>query len=301
MKTSLDCMPCFVRQALDAARMASMDPAIHQRMMREVLSWAAEMDLNVPPPAMGQRIHRRLREISGVADPYRAAKDRLNRLALSLLPGLRAEVEAASDPLVMAARLAIAGNVIDMGVNSNLTESAVHQSIRQALAKPFAGDPDGFRQAVTEARSILYLADNAGEIVFDRLLIEQLPAGRVTLAVRGFPVINDATMADARAAGLCEMVEIIDNGSDAPGTILEDCSQDFVRRFREAGLILAKGQGNFETLSEEPGNIIFLFQVKCAVIGKEVGLPAGTHVLFRSSARRLNQMDFGDRAKYELH
>jgi uncharacterized protein with ATP-grasp and redox domains len=306
MKTSLECMSCFVRQALDAARMVSTDPAIHERMIREVLRWAGEMDLNMPPPAMGQRIHRKLREITGVEDPYRAAKDRLNRLALRLLPELRAKVKTASDPLVMAARLAIAGNVIDMGVSGNVTESAVYQSIRQALAKPFAGDPNGFRQAVAEARSILYLADNAGEIVFDRLLIEQLPAGRVTLAIRGSPVINDATMADARAAGLCEMAETIDNGSDAPGTILEDCSQDFVRRFREADLILAKGQGNFETLSEEPGNIVFLFQVKCAVIGKEVGLPAGIHVLFRSRAKRLNQMDFGDKAKgdkakYELH
>ena len=100
----------------------------------------------------------------------------------------------------------------------------------------------------------------------------------------GASVINDATMADARAVGLHEIVEVIDNGSDAPGTILEDCSQAFVRRFTEADLILAKGQGNFETLSDAPCNIYFLFKAKCPVIARHVGLRVGTHVLARSKA-----------------
>jgi len=285
MKTYLDCLPCFIRQAADAARMVSTDSALHEQILREVLRWASEMALDESPPVLGQRIHRRLREITGVEDPYRAAKDHLNRMALSLLPELKAEIKAASDPLVMGVRLAIAGNVMDLGVNGEVTESDVRNSISQALAEPFAGEQNGFRQAVAEARSILYLADNAGEVAMDRLLIEQLSPARVTLVVRGAPVINDATMADARAVGLHEIVEIIDNGSDAPGTILEDCSEDFTRRFSEADLILAKGQGNFETLSEEPRNIFFLFQAKCPVIAAHIGLPVGTHVLARSSAR----------------
>jgi len=279
MRTSLDCLSCFIRQALDAARMVSTDPAVHERIVREVLRWASEMDLDQPPAVVGQRVHRRLREITGVEDPYRAAKDHLNRMALSLLPELKAEIEAAPDRLVMAVRLAIAGNVIDMGVYGNVTETDVRRSVRQALAEPFTGEQNGFRQSVAEARSILYLADNAGEIVFDRLLIEQLSPARVTLAVRGAPVINDATMTDARAVGLHEIVEVIDNGSDAPGTIVEDCNQDFNRRFTEADLILAKGQGNFETLSDEPRNIYFLFKAKCPVIARHVGVPVGTHVL----------------------
>jgi hypothetical protein len=178
--------------------------------------------------------------------------------------------------------------VIDMGVNGNLTESDVRRSVSQALTEPLAGEQNGFRQAVAEARSILYLADNAGEIVFDRLLIEQLLPARVTLAVRGAPVINDATVADAKGVGLHEIVGIIDNGSDAPGTILEDCNEDFIRRFKEADLILAKGQGNFETLSDEPRDIFFLFPV----IAARVGLPIGTHVLARSRARLLNSGDY---------
>ena len=161
----------------------------------------------------------------------------------------------------------------------------MRRSIDQALAEPFTGDQDGFRQALSKAHKILYLADNAGEIAFDRLLIEQLLPERVTLAVRGAPVINDATMDDARAVGLHEIVEVIDNGSDAPGTILADCSEDFNRRFAEADLILAKGQGNFETLSDDHRKIYFLFKAKCPVIAAHVGLPVGTHVLARSIVR----------------
>ena len=138
-----------------------------------------------------------------------------------------------------------------------------------------------FDNAVANAQRILYLTDNAGEIVFDRLLIEQLEPAQVTVAVRGRPIINDATLADARAVGLHELVEIIDNGSDAPGTLLDDCSQEFKRRFRAADLIIAKGQGNYETLSQERRNIYFLFKAKCSVIAEHAGVALGTHVLLR--------------------
>jgi uncharacterized protein with ATP-grasp and redox domains len=284
MRTALDCIPCFARQALEAARFVTDDPIVHERILRDVLSAAAEMDLAQCPPIVAQRIHRQLRETTGVDDPYQAVKDRFNRMALHMLPKLRTKVRKAADPLGMALRLAIAGNVIDLGVNGGITEDQVRQAIADTLTEPSHGDVEAFRQAVEKARSILYLADNAGEIVFDRLLIERLPAGRVTVAVRGRPVLNDATMADAEAAGLCDVAEVVDNGSDAPGTILGDCSESFRRRFAEADLIIAKGQGNFETLSHEAADIFFLFKAKCPVIADHIGLPVGTHVLTRWKA-----------------
>lgn len=264
--------------------MVSTDHVVHERLLREVLRWIAEMDLNESPPVLAQRIHRRLREISGVADPYRAAKDHWNQLALSLLPDLKTMVQAAPDPFAMALRLAIAGNVIDMGVHAAVTETDLRRSIDQVLTGPLTGDLDAFRKSVAEARNILYLADNAGEIVFDRLLLRELWPARVTVAVRGAPVLNDATRADAQAAGLTDEFTVIDNGSDAPGTILAECSAEFRRQFDEADLILAKGQGNFETLNEEPANIFFLFKVKCPVIAADVGQPVGSAVLWRKSA-----------------
>lgn len=288
MKTSLDCIPCFLRQAIEAARIVSEDAALHERMVKEVLSWISELDMNRSPPALGQRIHRRLREITGLDDPYSAAKARSNRMAMSLLPEGREMVKSSADSLLAATRLAIAGNVMDMGAGGKITKQKVERSFRSALTKSIHCDKESFRSAVRGARKILYLADNAGEIVFDRLLIEQLSPSRVTLVVRGGPVINDATMEDAIQAGLTEIVEVIDNGSDAPGTLLDDCSPDFKRRFQEADLVIAKGQGNFETLSNLTRNILFLFKVKCEVISSHVGLPIGTHVAgrFESGAIR---------------
>lgn len=264
--------------------MVSADPTLQERMVRELLHWTAQMDLMQPPPVLGQRIHRRLREISGVADPYLAEKIRLNRMAMDVVSQLKANAQAAQDPLAAAVQLAIAGNVIDLGASADITRADVLRSVDQAQAEPVIGDQEGFREAVRKARRILYLADNAGEIVFDRLLIEALSPERVTVAVRGAPIINDATITDAHTAGIHEICNVIDNGSDAPGTLLEDCSRTFRQRFSEADLILAKGQGNFETLSEAPYPIFFLFKVKCPVIGSHAGLPVGTHVLARSRA-----------------
>jgi len=259
--------------------MVSADAAIHERVLREVLRWSSEMDMSQPPPAMGQRIHRLIRALTGVNDPYRPARERQNRMAGDLLAEFQAEIAAASDPLEMAVRLAIAGNVIDMGVHGDVKKSAVRSSLRQAMREPLAGDLQEFRRASRKARVILYLADNAGEIVFDRLLIEQLGPARVTLAVRGGPVINDATRADARAAGLPGSLEIVDNGSDAPGTLLPDCSDEFRRRFAAADMVVAKGQGNYETLSRERRGIHFLFKAKCPMIAEHAGVALGAHVL----------------------
>lgn len=287
MQTALNCIPCFARQALDAARFVTDDPAVHETILRDVLRMAAEMDLAQSPPVVAQRIHRQLRQLTGVDDPYKQVKDRFNRMALDLLPEWQEKIRNAENPFAMALHLAIAGNVIDFGVNGGLTEDEAHRAIADAMKESLHGDVQEFRQATEEANTILYLADNAGEIVFDRLLIEQLPAGRVTVAVRGGPILNDVTWDDAETAGLGEIAEIIDNGSDAPGTILSDCSEDFQRRFAEADLVIAKGQGNFETLSDAPVNIFFLFKAKCPVIADHVGLPIGTHVAIRWPADTL--------------
>jgi uncharacterized protein with ATP-grasp and redox domains len=281
MITSLDCIPCFVRQALEAARFVTDDSVIHEKIMRDILRETAEMDFSQCPPAVGQKLHRTLRNLTRDDDPYQEIKNYFNRIALDMLPDLSVTIRDSADPLFMALRVAIAGNVIDLGVKGGIVGNDVRNAIANTLNEPFHGEIEDFRSAVHNAQSILYLADNAGEIVFDRLLIERLPLNRVTLAVRGAPVLNDATRVDAELAGLCDFVEVIDNGSDAPGTILTDCSREFRRRFNEADLIIAKGQGNFETLSDVDANLFFLFKAKCHVIANHVGLPVGTHAAIR--------------------
>jgi uncharacterized protein with ATP-grasp and redox domains len=285
MKTHLDCVPCIIRQSLDSARLLTDNEEIHEQILREVLEAASRMDLEKSPPVMAQTIHRRLRELTGQADPYRGAKDHFNQLALDLLPKYQAQMEQAENPLEIAVRLAIAGNIIDLGVKSGLDEQEVVDSIETCLTDPLEGSVAEFDAAITDARSILYLTDNAGEIVFDRLLIEQLPRDRVVVAVKGSPIINDATMVDAEAAGLTDLVRVIDNGSNAPGTVLEDCSPEFRVHFDAADLIISKGQGNYETLGESPRPIFFLLRVKCPVVARDTECPLG-RMLLASPARR---------------
>lgn len=283
MHIFLDCIPCFIRQALNAARLATVDKHIHEQVLRKVLVLAKDLDMSQSPPLMGQKIHRLIRELVGTEDPYRDVKKQFNNAALQLYPKMRTYILESKNMLKTAIRLAIAGNIIDFGVNGELQESELEKAIIECLAAEFYDMQLGpFKQALNQAEEILYIADNAGEIIFDRLLIERLPIEKVTVVVKGSPVINDATMEDAVLAGLPRIVEVIDNGSDGPGTILETCSQVFIDRFKEADLVIAKGQGNYETLSNVDKNIFFILKAKCPVIAQDLGCEVGEMILRKS-------------------
>lgn len=280
MRTYFDCIPCFVRQVLDSVRMTTDDEQIQEKVLREALYLGSKMDLSQSPPAMAQKIHRFIREITGVKDPYLEVKNRFNKLGLQMYPELKQQVETSADPLETAVRLAIAGNIIDFGVNSVVEQSQVEKTIAESLTEPLDMEAmEEFRDATSQAEDILYLGDNTGEIVFDRLLIEQLPYEKITFAVKGGPILNDATIEDAQVVGLTDIVNVIDNGSDAPGTILESCSEAFRRRFDKSDLIIAKGQGNYETLSNIDKNIFFMLQPKCVVLARHLGREIGSLVL----------------------
>ena len=238
---------------------------------------------------MGQKIHRLIRELVGNDDPYRDLKKQHNRFALELYDLLEPTVHSTEDPLETAVRLAIAGNIIDLGVKTSISDSDIHKTINDSLTAPFdEAMVEQLRSDTECAQNILYLADNAGEIVFDRLLIEQLPTEKVTVVVKGKPIINDATMDDAEFVGLTKIVEVIDNGSDAPGTILETCSQSFRDRFEDADLVIAKGQGNYETLSDLDKNIFFVLKAKCPVIAEHIGCEIGDMILCRNPSVKVN-------------
>ncbi|MFA6424623.1 MAG: ARMT1-like domain-containing protein [Phycisphaerae bacterium] len=285
MRIYLDCIPCFIRQSLDAARHATQDQRTHERVVREVLRLASNLDMSQSPPKIAQQIHRLVREQTGIEDPYLKVKKQFNNASLELYSKIRHLIIESKDPLETAVRLAIAGNIIDLGVKSQLQETDLAETINQCLSDEIADmQLDAFRNAVNDAREILYITDNAGEIVFDRLLIEQLPIEKVTVAVKGSPVINDATMEDAIIAGLPRIVEVIDNGSDAPGTVLESCSQNFRNRFEKADMVISKGQGNYETLSEVDKNIFFILKAKCSVIARDIGCEVGQMIFEKTKA-----------------
>jgi uncharacterized protein with ATP-grasp and redox domains len=275
MKIDFDCIPCFIRQALDAVRFATPDPDIHASVLQKVLIAAGQMDLQQAPPMVGQIIHRLVRELSGNNDPYKSVKTESNQYALQLYPSLRKQVEKSANSMETAVRLAIAGNIIDFGVSGAISRNTIDETILNSLSETYYGNMDFFLEKAALADRILYIGDNAGEIVFDRLLVEQLSGHSITYAVRGGPVLNDATIADAEESGMTHMVEVIDNGSDAPGTVLADSSDVFLRAVENADLIIAKGQGNYETLSDIDKPIAFLLRVKCPVIARHIGCETG--------------------------
>ncbi|MHC4517521.1 MAG: damage-control phosphatase ARMT1 family protein [Planctomycetota bacterium] len=285
MQTYFDCIPCAIRQVLDAVRMITDDEAMHETVLREVLGLWRDADMCESPPALAQKVHRIVRRLTGVADPYLELKNRYNRLALEMYPELKQRVADSPDPFETAVRLSIAGNIIDFGVNSTLDEGAVEDTIARSLTDPLDREAlEQLRTGVDRAQNILYLGDNTGEIVFDRLLIEQLPTEKVTFVVRGGPILNDALIADAETAGLTNLVKVIDNGTDAPGTILEHCSAAFREQFEKADLIIAKGQGNFETLNDTDRDVLFLLRPKCVVLARHLSCELGRLVVVHSGA-----------------
>jgi hypothetical protein len=255
-------------------------------MLKAVLAELSTADMHEPPAYATTFMYRKIKELTG-RDPYSEIKRTYNDEAMKFYRALRASVKAAEDPLWNAARLAIAGNIIDFGIYSSVDiEGTVKRAMKPTIE---VDDYPAFKAEAERADRILYLMDNAGECVFDMLLIEVLiDMGKdVTAVVKGGPVINDATMDDARQVGLTELCAVVDNGSDAVGTIFSLCRADFKDFFDSFPMIISKGQGNFETLQKVDKNIFFLFQAKCDVIANALGLENGAMLLKRGGANQM--------------
>ena len=265
-----------MRQAMEATRMATEDEAIHEKTMKEVLTGLHESAFNLTPPEIANMIHRTVRRTTGVDDPYGGVKKECNDLVLGIYPRLKTMLDESDDRLLTAVKLTIAGNIIDYGVSA---EFNVEETIDKVFKSDFAiNDYNIFQEKLDNAKRILYLGDNAGEIVFDRLLLEELDDKKIVFVVKGGPIINDATVEDARYAGLDAVSEldIVSNGD--PGTGPDRSSREFISRIKNSDLVISKGQGNYEALSDV-GNIFFLFMVKCPVIARDVGVGVGSIVL----------------------
>jgi uncharacterized protein with ATP-grasp and redox domains len=284
VKTYLDCYPCFLRQALHAARMAGADEHQQRAVLDLVLDLLRQVELSSTPPEIGDQVHRLVRQEVGDGDPYRAIKEASTQYAQSLYPRMKALLVEADDPLDVAVRLGIAGNIMDAAPDR---EYDLWDTVERMLVQPLAIDDGGaFREALARVDQgvgttpVLYLADNAGETVFDRVLIEALDTP-VAYAVKGGPTLNDATREDALVAGVDQVAEVVSTGSDAPGTLLDRCSDEFRRLYDQAALVIAKGQANYETLSKAGPKVFCLLQTKCPVIARDVGVPVGSMVLSR--------------------
>ena len=276
MKAYTDCIPCFLDQALRAGRIATND----EKKIKELVDEAGVILRDIPfestPPEIGRLIYEKVREITGNFDPYKKIKSESTKEALTLYPSLKKMVQDSNHQLLTAIRIAIAGNVIDFGVNRVFN---IEEAIDEILEKDFAiCDYDKFKEDLIKTDEILYIGDNAGECVFDRILIEEMKKP-VTYVVRDMPVINDATYEDAIQAGIDNVATILSSGTNAPGTLLKTCNTEFMKAYRNSKFIISKGQGNYEALSDERRRIFFLLKAKCHVIANDIGVDEGDIVL----------------------
>ena len=199
-----------------------------------------------------------------------------------MFPDLEKMVKRSTDPFDTALRLAIAGNIIDFAANDNFN---LQETIDNALTAEFAIDHSKqLEQKLKNAKLVIYLGDNAGEIVFDKLFIETINHHDLTFVVRGAPVINDATIEDAEYVGLNKIVTVISNEYDAPSTIVHKSGKMFQQYFEKADLIISKGQGNMEgILPLKDKRIFFLLMVKCNVMAELLNVEKDSLVVYNPS------------------
>jgi damage-control phosphatase, subfamily I len=290
MKSFVDCIPCFFKQTIEAGKILGLSDEQIKGMIDAVSREIPGFSLDTSPPAMAGTIYRIIKEITGNPDPYNDIKKKSNELALEVYPLLKEAVKKSENSLQQAVQTAISGNIIDYGAIFNLDlkkELAAllhnnHQPGEKRDTKYFAFSR--FTSALQKAKTLLYLGDNAGEIVFDKILIEEIktlyPRIHIFFAVRGEPIINDVLIEDAKMCGIDTLATLISNGSNAPGTILETCSGEFKEIWSSCDMIISKGQGNYESISKPLNKIFFMFIVKCQVLARDIGCDIRQAILY---------------------
>lgn len=290
MRTCLECIPCFFRQTLEAARLAGADEVTQKKILDEVALVVPGFPLEASPPEMGRIIHGIVRKYTGEKDPYFDIKRKSNSFALKLYDKFKEKAKTSQDSLLSAVEMAIAGNVIDFGVKNTINVELELDRILAEEGKAIERESEAFfnygafKEALFASGDVLYLADNAGETVFDRILIEEIVARGISVeyAVKESPIINDATEEDAKTCGIDKIAKVTSSGSDAPGTVLSRCSESFLVKLKKADMVISKGQGNFEALSSNSLRpIFFLFMAKCPVVVEEVGCNLGDILLLK--------------------
>jgi uncharacterized protein with ATP-grasp and redox domains len=277
MKLFLDCIPCFQKQVLFTVK--DLDDKLKSKILRKVMILLCDTSWELTPDEIANKVYNLIREETGIADPYKQIKKQSNKMAMELYPKLKTEMKSIrqKDRLYIAANLAIAGNIIDYGP---AFEFDLGKTIKEVLNKePAINDFDILSEKVMSAESLLYFADNAGEIALDKMFIQEMitirgkPFNHISFVVKGGPIINDAMIEDAYEVGIDKLPNVvfykIGNGQEGTGPNRWD---DVVKEWiKEHDLVISKGQGNFEGLSEN-SNIFFMLIAKCPVIAKEIGV-----------------------------
>lgn len=289
MKAHYDCILCQQQQALHILRLLTEDPHLHENVLRQVLVYLSKADWTTDPITLSKGMYDIINHATGCDDPYNALKHQSNQDVLRLYPELQEHLRNSEDPLLTACKLAVAGNIIDVGANEHFN---VQETIQHVLQTDFAiNHYDTFTISLSKASSVLLFADNAGEIVFDKLLLETIlryrPLSKMTVVVKERPIMNDATMEDVRQVGLTELPHIefrsVNPGTNGYGRSA-GIPPEVTTWIQEHDVVIAKGQANYEMMSDVPG-LYFLLIAKCAIVAHDTRTSTGA-LIFTSTPPR---------------
>ncbi len=295
MEVTFDCMECIIKSAGRNFDKYSKDEKLKAEFMKKVYYLIGSVDKTRSSPYITKYVNDMLKDYFSFVDEFEHEKEVFNKLGLSIEKEIIMKIEKDADSLLSGLKYAMVGNFIDFGalddVNPEkfleLVEEAGHQELDMKEYSVFKKD-------LESANSLVYLLDNAGEIVFDKIFIEIIkkiyPNLNITCIVRGNPVLNDVTLKDAKEVNLDKLVTVIDNGSDIPGTQLDMINDVSEKAIEEADLIISKGQGNFETLCGSGLNIYYIFLCKCEAFVKKFKVPQFTGMFINEKS--LKDMDF---------
>lgn len=277
MRIQTECLHCLLRQVTDALLMTDADEKTRHEIMQHELELLSDHTSYASPPHIAGPMHKCVREMSGCADPYYSIKEKDMATAAANISRIEEFIRGKEDKLLWSLKAAACGNTLDSAANPG---GSLGKSIEAELETDFGiCDLELLREQLKTAKRVLILADNSGETFFDALLIKALGDVEVTYAVKACPAINDATYDIALRSGIAPYANIISSGSTAPGTILDEATDEFKAIFESADVIISKGQGNYESLDDAGRRIFYLFKVKCGVISKHFGVEMGKYVL----------------------
>ena len=278
MKTQFECIPCIINSYLKLVETRVLPEPQQEVILRQVLQYLSTVDYDQSPPMLGRTLQRMIRESLQDPDPYHQIKQHYNQMMMDLYSSFKEIVEISEDPFDTAMRMAIAGNVIDFGAKYQFD---IMDSINRVKEGELAiDDSSKLRHDLKHANTLLYIGDNCGEIVLDKLFLETVNVPQKYFVDRESPVINDITLDDAKMTGMDKIARVLSTGDDSPGAVWESSSKDFRDHFSNADVIISKGQGNLEGLIDVPHeHIFFLLVTKCDLIGERIGTRNGDFVV----------------------
>ncbi len=271
MRAYPECIPCLINQGLNAVKKLNLPKEKEIEIAKRSLKFLSQFEnFDKSPAYYAYFIQKIVKEITGNDDPFKELKKLANKKALEIFPYIEEEYEKSEDKLKYALKISAVGNFVDFAIRGIFDPI---EEVKKLLGKEFRiFDYEIFKEKLNGSRTVLIIGDNAGEIVFDKILVRALKelGKEVIYGVKGKPILNDATMEDAKEVSLTKECKVIDNGSDKVGTFLEDCKKEFVEVFYNSDIVISKGQANFETLDGVDRDVFFLLVAKCNPIATEV-------------------------------